>query len=91
MDGGGAGGADVLHPCGGFKAEGRIGLHHQRCGEVLLHETAVEVANDHRIHVFRLQTRVGQCGHGDLADHAFHIVIALAKGHMRPADHAFAH
>ena len=70
MDRGRAGGAGVLDPGRGLEAQGRVGLEHQRAGEVLGDEAAVEVAEPDLVDVGRGEAGIGDGGGCSLDDQA---------------------
>ena len=59
VHGGRAGGAGVLDPGRGLEAQGGIGLEHERAGEVLGDEAAVEMAEPDLVDLGRLDAGIG--------------------------------
>ena len=92
MHGGRAGGAGVLDPGRGLEAQGRVGLEHERAGEVLGDEAAIEVAEPDLVDVGGLEAGVGDGGGGCLDDQALRTAaLVLAERQMAPADDAGGH
>ena len=92
VHGGRAGGAGVLDPGRGLEAQGRVGLQHERAGEVLRHEAAVEMAEPDLVDLGRLQAGVGDRTRGRLDDQALGAAaLVLAERQMAPADDAGGH
>ena len=83
MDGGRAGGAGVLDPRRRLEAQGGIGLQHQRAGEVLGHEAAVEMAEPDLVDVGRGDAGIGDGGGRGLDDQGLDgATLVLAEGEM---------
>ena len=74
MDRGRAGGAGVLDPGRGLEAQGRVGLQHERAGEVLGDEAAVEVAEPDLVDLGGLEAGIGDGRGRGLDDQALDVL-----------------
>ena len=92
VHGGRAGGAGVLDPGRGLEAQGGVGLEHERAGEVLRDEAAIEVAEPDLVDLGWLEPCVGDRSRGRLDDQALGAAaLVLAERQMAPADDAGGH
>ncbi len=86
------GGAGVFHARRRFEAQGRIGLQHQRGGEILRREPAIEMAEIDFIDLIGGEARIDQRILHDADDQALdRFGVKFAKGAVRPANNASGH